>query len=65
MYICICAAVTDRQIRNCIEEGCASVGELRAELGVCSGCGQCARAVRHMLQSDSSRENAQSVACSA
>jgi bacterioferritin-associated ferredoxin len=41
MYICICHAVTEQQIRDAVREGAATVGELGARLGVSSGCGCC------------------------
>ncbi|MBL8507408.1 MAG: (2Fe-2S)-binding protein, partial [Chitinimonas sp.] len=37
MYVCICNAVTDKQIRRAINDGCGSMRELRMELGV-AGC---------------------------
>ncbi|HEY0294205.1 MAG TPA: (2Fe-2S)-binding protein [Bordetella sp.] len=42
MYICICNAVTERQVRSCIDAGAASLDELQFELGVATGCGRCA-----------------------
>jgi bacterioferritin-associated ferredoxin len=41
MYICICNAITDREIRGAIELGSTSVGDLRRDLGVASCCGKC------------------------
>lgn len=41
MYVCICAAVTDAQVRGCIDAGAESVEEIgrRCEAGV--QCGSC------------------------
>lgn len=50
MYVCICHAVTDRQIRACIEDGATSLRELRAELKVGTQCGKCACDVRALLK---------------
>ncbi len=50
MYVCLCKAVTTRQIEEAIENGVASFGALRSKLGVASGCGQCASEVHQMLE---------------
>ena len=49
MYICICEQVTDRQIKNAIENGATSMCKLRKELGVASQCGKCGRCAKAML----------------
>jgi bacterioferritin-associated ferredoxin len=49
MYICLCNAITDREIRQCAELGVASVEELRDSLGVASCCGRCEHAARELL----------------
>ena len=41
MYICICNAVTEREIRFAVEEGCTSLRRVSKELGVATGCGKC------------------------
>ena len=41
MYICICNAVTEGQVRECAQEGTCSLEELAAALGVGAGCGRC------------------------
>jgi bacterioferritin-associated ferredoxin len=47
MYVCICRAVTDGQIRAAVEEGVTSIGGLRETLGCSSQCGKC---VNHVKQ---------------
>ncbi|BBF86031.1 bacterioferritin-associated ferredoxin [Aquitalea magnusonii] len=42
MYVCLCNAVTDSQIRQAVENGATRMCDLRAELGVASECGKCA-----------------------
>ncbi|CAK7047465.1 bacterioferritin-associated ferredoxin [Kerstersia gyiorum] len=42
MYICICNAVTERQVRACVDSGAATLDDLQYELGVASCCGRCA-----------------------
>lgn len=41
MYICLCNAITERQVRECARLGACSVDELASKLGVGSGCGRC------------------------
>ena len=41
MYVCICNAITDKQIRQAAESGVTSLWELQKELGVASNCGKC------------------------
>lgn len=50
MYVCICHAVTDRDIRACIEDGASSMRDLRKELCVATQCGKCACHVRDLLK---------------
>jgi bacterioferritin-associated ferredoxin len=42
MYICVCNAITERQVRACVDAGAASLDDLQFELGVASCCGRCA-----------------------
>ncbi len=49
MYVCLCRGVTDRQIREAIRSGCASLCELRSQLSVCSDCGKCAGTIEALL----------------
>ncbi len=42
MYVCVCNAVTDCQIREAYGEGACSMRELRRRLGVAGCCGRCA-----------------------
>jgi bacterioferritin-associated ferredoxin len=49
MYICICKAVTDQQLKQALAEGCASKRALCAKFGVGSQCGRCAPTLREFL----------------
>lgn len=42
MFVCICNAVTDRQIQETVAAGAASLTDLQDRLGVASCCGCCA-----------------------
>jgi bacterioferritin-associated ferredoxin len=50
MYVCLCAGVTESQIRQAIIEGCRSMRALREELDVTAGCGKCAEMTKQILQ---------------
>ena len=49
MYICICNAVTDTQIRHAVSTGARTMRDLRQQLGVCSSCGKCGKCARQIL----------------
>ncbi len=42
MYVCICNAVTERQIHASVEQGSATLADLQFDLGVATCCGCCA-----------------------
>lgn len=42
MYVCICNAITDRQIKETVANGATSLTDLKDRLGVASCCGCCA-----------------------
>ena len=69
MYVCICNAITDRQIRQAAESGVRNLWQLQKELGVASNCGKCKEAAMEILSDSksnrdrllSSQKNASSV----
>ncbi len=50
MYVCICKAITDHQIREAANNGARTLDELRRNLGVASECGNCAAYARQYLE---------------
>lgn len=50
MYVCVCNAVTDREIRQCADLGARSLCDLRDSLGVASCCGRCADTADRVLR---------------
>lgn len=42
MYICICNAITERQVKQAVSQGATSMADLQGQLGVASCCGSCA-----------------------
>ncbi len=53
MYICVCRAVTDKQIRQAVAEGASNLRALRAQLGVASQCGKCAQCAMGLVRTAS------------
>ena len=49
MYVCICNAITDKQIRKAAKSGATDFWKLQKELGVASGCGSCKEAASEIL----------------
>jgi len=49
MFICVCNAISDREIRACADLGVGTLEELRSAIGVASCCGQCAGSARQIL----------------
>ena len=43
MYVCVCQAVTDRQIREAAQGGARTLKDLRRDLGVTRDCGRLLR----------------------
>ena len=41
MYVCICAAVTDAELRTCIRSGARTVEDVGDACGAGTGCGTC------------------------
>ena len=42
MYICLCKAVTEKAVRQACADGANTLADLQDQLGVATGCGQCA-----------------------
>jgi len=41
MFVCICAAVPDTEIRSCVADGASTVEEVGDACGAGTGCGSC------------------------
>ncbi len=57
MYICICKAITDKQIRRAAANGVDNLYELRQTLGVASVCGTCATTADAILKEANAAES--------
>lgn len=51
MFVCVCNAVTDREIRDLARRGVDSLEELRMLTGCSDCCGQCADEAEAVLAS--------------
>lgn len=49
MYICVCNAITDSDIKQCIDAGIDSVPLIKRELEFCSSCGRCSNFIRELV----------------
>lgn len=58
MYICVCKAVTERQVKQAASEGAGSLRDLRDRLGVTEECGRCAKCALECLRAHEAK-NAQ------
>lgn len=56
MYVCVCKAVTDTQIKKAIADGACSRRQLFECFGVGGECGKCNRHVKELL--DENKRNA-------
>ncbi len=49
MYVCICNAITDQQIRDAAAAGAGDLWALQSQLGVGSQCGSCKESAAEIL----------------
>ena len=56
MYVCVCHAVTDRDIAQAVADGARSMRDLRERTGVASTCGRCAQCAHASLKEASAAE---------
>jgi len=50
MYLCICNAITDRDVERVVTQGCSSVGEVFRCLGERPNCGRCVPDICRLVQ---------------
>ncbi len=50
MYVCVCKAVTERQVNEAIDQGATTVKALSRQLGVGSQCGACVGCAKECIQ---------------
>ncbi len=50
MYICLCHAVKESELRAAVDNGHHDIEAVQAELGVASGCGGCREYAEAMIE---------------
>jgi bacterioferritin-associated ferredoxin len=53
MYVCVCKAITDKQVIRAIDEGADNLMKLKTCLGLATQCGRCSKTARVMLREHS------------
>ncbi|MFP6814414.1 MAG: (2Fe-2S)-binding protein [Pseudomonadales bacterium] len=49
MYVCLCKAVTDKQIRDAVDNGVQNIAQLQESCGAASGCGRCRDVAQELI----------------
>ena len=49
MYLCICKSVSDKQVREAVDQGARTMGDISARFGIGVECGKCLEDVRQFL----------------
>jgi len=50
MYVCVCNAVTDKDIIHAVENGASSLEDVSDQLKVATCCGRCAGCARNLIR---------------
>lgn len=50
MYVCICRAITDNEIRQQVNQGASTLREVGQKLGVGTQCGKCSKHARSVIR---------------
>lgn len=50
MYVCVCHAVTERQIHQAVKAGATTLKHLKDDLGVGAECGKCVTCAKACLK---------------
>lgn len=50
MYVCVCQALTEKDVHSAVAQGCNSVRELKHKLGLGAECGRCLSCAKGMLK---------------
>ncbi len=57
MYVCVCNAVTERQIFQAAKAGAKTMKDLKRDLGVGAECGRCASCAKACLREAHSEDS--------
>ncbi len=61
MYVCLCAGVTDGEIRATLNEGAQTVEEVMLCTGAGTGCGSCVPTIEELITEHA--ENTEAKSC--
>lgn len=50
MYVCICKAINEKQVREAVKKGYSSTEDLSARLGLGIECGRCLPAAKKIIE---------------
>ncbi|MGS0827056.1 bacterioferritin-associated ferredoxin [Shewanella sp. 0m-8] len=50
MYVCLCHAITDTQIKEAVSQGDSSLADVKRRLGVADQCGKCTKMATQIIQ---------------
>jgi bacterioferritin-associated ferredoxin len=50
MYVCVCKAVTDKEVENAIDDGACTVADVTRECGAGGDCGACRGMIEDMIE---------------
>lgn len=50
MYICVCNALTDKQVESAITSGCRRPNDIYSKCGTKPQCGRCAERMLELLE---------------
>jgi bacterioferritin-associated ferredoxin len=56
MFVCVCKAVTDREVKRVIEAGACTVAEVTRQCGAGGDCGACRGMIEEMIESSAAHE---------
>lgn len=59
MFVCVCKAVTDRDIEDAVEQGITNLRAMQQKLGVAQTCGTCACEVVSVIENKLAKTLAQ------
>lgn len=51
MYVCLCRAVTENQVRSAVADGARDAAQVVERCGAGTGCGGCRNALRDLMAS--------------
>jgi bacterioferritin-associated ferredoxin len=54
MFVCVCRAVTDREVSQVIEDGACTVADVTRQCGAAGDCGACRGRIEEMIEASAS-----------